>query len=200
MSSDASDRRKYFRIDNSVLLSYTIVSEQEMQEGIRELSSGGFPKGGISTALMEIEVQLQGAMSKLQQKNKELQTVLELMNVKVNALLDMLPIVGNRQDSLLDSEPTQVNISASGISFPSNEAIAPGSKIQLRLVLAPNYQYVTAFASVVRCAKSEGKSEYEYEVAAEFTFMLDRFKEIIIKYAMHKQSAQLKLRRMSTLS
>ncbi|MEM7283536.1 MAG: hypothetical protein AAF438_18120, partial [Pseudomonadota bacterium] len=89
--SKHSERRQFFRIDNSVLLSYSVVSDQEMQDGIRELSSGGFPRGGLSTALMEIEAQLQGAMAKLKNQHKNVQAALELMNVKVNALLGMLP-------------------------------------------------------------------------------------------------------------
>lgn len=198
MKHEHDDRRQYFRIDNSVLLSYVVMNEQEMQDGIRDLSTGGFSGGGLSTTLMEIEAQLQGSLAKLGEKDSELQSLIELMNVKVNALLDMLPILGNRSDGILESEPTQVNISASGISFPTNEALAPGSKLQLRLVLAPNYQYVTAFATVVRCDKE--RDNESYTVAAEFVFMLDRFREILIKYAMQKQAAELKLRRLSEFS
>lgn len=191
-NNDSQERRRYFRVDHSILLSYETVDEQEMQNGIRHMNAGGFPEGGFSTSLLEIDNQIQASLNKFKREHHEVRNAIELLNIKVNALLDLLPIVGNKTDQILNSEPTTVNISASGISFLVDRPIPPQTKLRLRMVLPPNYQYVTAFANVVRCEQSET----HFVLAAEFVFILDKFKEILIKYAMQKQSAQLKLRRL----
>ena len=189
------ERRKWFRVDNPVALSYEILEEQEMQQRIAELKRGGFPAGGISATLFGFENEIQEKLANVRRNSPDVAKVLELLNDKLNALVNILPLLEDDEENLIDQPLRDGNLSASGIAFANEEELAPGTPIFLKLVLAPNYNYVEAYARVVRTTTRENSRKYPFMVAVEFLMITDAQREMLVRYTMAKETEILRARR-----
>lgn len=196
MDKLAQERRNYFRVDDCVLLHYRQVSDAEMQEGIGQLKQEGFAHEGMASMLVAMESRLTGLFSTLRETAPQAAECFELLNNKLNSVIDFLPVFKNPEDKLLNQPPRQCNLSASGIAFVNEEMLEQDTKLLLRLVLPPDYTYLSAYARVVRCEPlPKPVEDYRYTVAVEFVFLLERNREALIKKVMQRQSHTLRLRR-----
>ncbi len=92
----------------------------------------------------------------------------------------------------------KTNVSSTGISFVNEEEIEAGACLYLRLVLAPDYYYVAAYAKVVRCAPMRNPRDgFKYRISVDFTLISDQHKELLVKYTMSRELAMLRARRMA---
>jgi len=198
MQASAKDRRSFFRVDDQALLVYRIVSKDEMEAGIRQLEVGGFAPDGLASSYTALEARLIGLLESLKESAPGIAECLELLNIKVNSVLELSSIVEDSNDNILEQLPRDCNLSASGIAFVNQEALKADSIIFLRMVMPPNYAYVNAYARVVRSEPlPEPQGNYQYMIAAEYIFLLDRHRELLIKKIMSKESLALRLRRAS---
>jgi len=111
----------------------------------------------------------------------------------VNAKLDLLihHLVA-REENLDGLEQRRVNLSASGIQFPMDEAPEPGALLELKLMLpgaAP--VAVCLYAEVTRV---EGDSA-PYSVAGRFVAMNEEIQEHIMRYIFNRQREEIRRRR-----
>jgi hypothetical protein len=137
-------------------------------------------------------------MESLRESAPGIAECLELLNNKVNSVLELTSVFKDPDDNILEQAPRDCNLSASGIAFANQEALEAGAIIFLRMVLPPDYTYVNAYARVVRSEPlPEPRGDYRHMVAAEYAFLLDRHRELLIKKIMSKESLALRLRRAS---
>lgn len=195
----SSERRRSFRIDNAVALVYKVVSEKEMQRNGANIKQGGFPPGGISASLFGMEAEIKGRISRVRQKSAETAAALDLLNNKLNALINLIPLIEDKDQNPFDQPVRTSNVSASGIAFVNEEALEENTCLYVKLVLAPDYYYVAAYARVVRCLEMNNPRDgFRYRIAVEFTLLSDQHKDLLVKYTMSRELAYLRARRMAT--
>ncbi len=193
-----SDRRDYFRVDDKVFIEYEVVSDHQMSVGVQELARGSSGELGLSAALLRMEGELTAVLSTMEPKAPEAARAIGLINNKINALVSLLPVLQNPENNLLTKPVRRCNLSASGIAFPNNEELPTGTKLLLRMVLPPSYYYVVAYAEVIRCTPARKLKEGgKYNVAVRFTFLLDRYREILIRHSFMREKQVLKERRIA---
>lgn len=198
METSVKNRRNFFRIDDQALLVYEIVSDDNMHAGIRQLEIGGFAHDGLSSSYSALEARLSGLLGSLKESAPGIAECLELLNTKVNSLLELSSILKDPEGNILEQAPRDCNLSASGIAFINEDALEAGKNLHLRMVFPPDYSYVNAYARVVRSEPlPEPRGAYRYMVAAEYVFLLDRYRELLVKKVMSKESLALRLRRGS---
>ncbi|NNF67245.1 MAG: PilZ domain-containing protein [Gammaproteobacteria bacterium] len=197
----SADRRQSFRIDNQVALSYKVVSEDELKQNAADIKQGGFLPGGMSATLFGMEAELKGRISRVRQKSPETAESLELLNNKLNAVINLMPLLHEQEENIFDQPIRDTNVSASGISFVNEEEIPSGTFLYLRLVLAPDYYYVAAYAKVIRSQPMrKPRDGFRYRVAVDFELISDQHRELIVKYTMSRELAQLRARRVAAES
>ncbi|MBT8144765.1 MAG: hypothetical protein KJO55_08690 [Gammaproteobacteria bacterium] len=196
----SDDRRRSFRIDNPVVLVYKVVSEKEMNKRAASVRQGGFMPGGVSSTLFGMEAEFKGRIGRIRHKSAEVAQALTLLNDKMNALINLMPMMQD-QDSgqnLFEQPMRRTNVSATGIAFPNDEELASGTCLRLRLLLAPDYYYVAGYARVIRTTpRKDPRDGFEYRVAADFVLISDQHKELLVKYTMSRELAMLRARRLA---
>jgi len=121
--------------------------------------------------------------------DQALSTCLQILNSKLDSIIRLIasPMNGNKE---VDFE--KVNISAGGLSISCDEAHAPGSLLEMRLMLptAPLMIFYI-YGSVVKCEMANQR----YDIFVEFTEIDDDIREQIAKYVFQKQREILRKNR-----
>ncbi|ODN42261.1 PilZ domain-containing protein [Piscirickettsia litoralis] len=180
--SDEDGRRRYFRLDDQVILEWKSVSPEELVAGIERLSQEKeYGQGG---ELYRIEQKLQTSISQLKNRSPEIAVCLDLMNERIDLFMHKIQAYQNLYgDDKRQKEPEKVSLSATGVAF---EALKPPatSQLEVNFFLLPRYVYIRTFGTIVSC---ELRGEL-YHVAVNFDVILDEDQETLIQHLLHKQT------------
>lgn len=181
----ASDRRRYFRINDSIGVDYERLDcdgngEHEHVDMVEDIS--------ITRILEQQNVETVAAIDQVDKKYPEVAQALLKINKKIDTLLTLFEI-----ESLADFNRyqhfEQANISACGMAFPINESLAPKLKIRLHLYLAPMAYEFSVIARVVAC---EAFDDDLFYLRAEFLEIKEADRERLIQHIVQRQSNLLK--------
>lgn len=84
---------------------------------------------------------------------------------------------------------TPVNISATGISFPTGQRFCEGDHIEVKLILPPFFPII-AVAEVSRVTEAGGSEGNEYLIGARFLDISADHQEHLIRHILHTQAEQ----------
>lgn len=207
--SNVDNRRRFFRIVDSLGVAYRVVSEKEIAESTNsaakdEVSSESSQGAGEQEASRFIDTYslmntynqaIKDALGDLETAHPEAAIAIDHLNKKVDTILMMLEL-----DSLMmQTAPhrvEQASISASGIAFPVDEQLAPNTCLALDLLLKPSIQHVTAIGKVIACdslpSGSTDSDDLPYYLRVEFTEMSHKDRESLIQHIVQRQGALLR--------
>jgi hypothetical protein len=181
------DRRRYFRIDDYLLLDYERVEPQRRVETIELLRRRIGAHKHEHQLFKSIETQIASLLKELGHQQPEVTKVLKLLNAKLN-MLEEGYLQGDESPEEMALQ--QVSLSACGISFGTNESLDSGDCLLLELVLFPDYTSLRLLGDVIDCAVQDG-SDFSYKVRIEFDFPRREDMETLIQHIMRKQGEEL---------
>lgn len=183
---DRQDRRRYFRINDLVGLSYRVVDESMTGEGLTDADNVQIS----SLQLLEsIDKELTDALNHLWQSNPAAANVVGLLNRKVEFLTTEMGFDYAGQS--VKHEQTQVNISACGMAFESDEHFATGQMLELHLQLKPANTRLKLQGFVAACEHAPVGSEKPYFLRIDFTNVDTHVQEELIQHIVRRQSMLL---------
>ena len=185
------DRRRYFRINDMVGLSYGLCSENAVLEVKKEV---GNVQIAAAQVLESIDNELTKALSALWKTNPAAANVINLVSKKIDIIaaevdLDYAQIKGLKEGSV------SVNISACGISFHCKERLNFGQKLDLFISLKPGGTNIRVMGTVVGCEQAEQDNERPYLLRVDFDSISRSVQEELIQHIVRRQSNQLGLSR-----
>lgn len=187
------NRRSYFRIDDSVLLTYRQVPEEELLESLSNLEE----TVGDAFILAASFANISRATRPLnRQARRELPAVANYLNVLERKIDILARIILTQQMGVEEEQTSEVNLSAGGLEFQAGEPLPVDSTLEIRLVVFPSRIGILAGGRVLRC--ESGNNEHDpvsYTIALEFTHLRESDRQLIIKHMLNKQSMQLRQRR-----
>lgn len=192
------ERRRYFRIEDEVILTWRKITLQEKQEGLARIQRGEIDYPDTAGLFLSMEADLLDVIHSLA-KQPEVAQALELLNRKINLFARCIPL-NDSVSTLLDEKAQPVSLSASGISFETTEAANKDQDIQLEMVLLPEKIYILCYAAVVDCLPIERQTEENlpiYRMNVDFVTIRDEDIERLIQHIMRKEVAFLRARRKS---
>lgn len=175
-------RRAYYRIDDTVFLSYRIIPEEELgrfMEKLQEEAENFYfsVKGDMVMA---------EAIASIRVSQPAIAIYLEALDRKINLLTHL---VMNKHAGIEDYPPQQVNLSGGGIAFDVEQEIPIGTNIELKLVLLPRYNGILIRAIVVYCKRQENNNQKSsWRVALNFSHIRDIDRDLIIRHVLRKQA------------
>ncbi|MEQ8289519.1 MAG: PilZ domain-containing protein [Gammaproteobacteria bacterium] len=184
-----SDRRQFFRINDTISLKYRIVQNDDIEAEIRRSENEQQELSELKNAFNVIEARILSRIERLQKSEPLVADILGLFDKKLTLMQHML--MNNDDNEDIMSNMQQVNLSASGMSFESNTPINEGSHLKIDMVLFPEYHYVSLYAKVVDCRKKIDDSLYRFKVGVEFTGLSDKMQEDIVQHVLSKQASEL---------
>jgi len=183
---DGQDRRRYFRINDWVGLSY-----RSLDGDLHNMCSDG-DNVQISSAqvVKTIDRELTAALNVLSQSNSVAANVIGLLNKKLDFMAAELEL-GYLGGGLIKHEQTQVNISACGMAFECDEPIDAGQMLELNLLLKSVNATLKLKGCVTACDRVVASSGKLYLLRLDFVSTDIHVREELIQYIVRRQSMQL---------
>lgn len=175
------ERRRYFRIEDIVGLKTRVVDKPEVEQKLENFWNDQHQfslRNEFNFKLEQHQADLKNIKNKMPEVGRYLALLQEQIDVLTNKLLQ-------DEDTFIDLE-LEVNLSAQGISFYSNEAAKINDIIELHLKLLPGQQQIVVFSRVIDC-KAVSEPEDHYRIALDFEHIHEADREILIKHVHGKQ-------------
>ncbi|UZE95541.1 PilZ domain-containing protein [Alkalimarinus alittae] len=190
MHNNNQERRRYFRIVDQVAISYRLLSEEEG-------AAAGLGINSPAALVVQLENQISASLETLRSIQPQVHELLELFNRKINLVLALDDSI-SESDSDQIKRAQQVNISACGIAFPSNEQLKPNDKILLELTLFPSNICLKMVSVVIGSELlEEPVGNDAYIIRADFLDISSNEQEVLVQHIIKRQTMQLKERRES---
>jgi c-di-GMP-binding flagellar brake protein YcgR len=191
-ASETAERRTFFRVDDSVSLSYHQVSEKEMDERMDRVEmelEGNFT---VMSSIASINQNMAGIMHRIEGDEPDIAEYLKAINTKIEILGRALL----SKDSDLVEQPAQpVNLSASGMAFYSSEPLEKGALLELRLLLMPSFTGIITFGEVVGSDSVDDAEGYSFFIRLNFIHMRENDRDLLIRHVIKRQGEYLRKRR-----
>ncbi|MCR8921511.1 PilZ domain-containing protein [Dasania sp. GY-MA-18] len=186
------ERRRYFRIDENLRVSYRLLGEAEAAAFSEQASKD---HGGINYAA-NFDNRIQTLLDACRIQAPLAAELIDLVNKKLNFVIQQMDIDAGLMQRVAYTLK-QVNVSACGMAFPCDESLPVGRHIQLDLLLSPGELHIVALAEVVACSPAE-EAESAYFVRVNFANISDNDQELLIQHIVKGQSNQLKRQRLES--
>lgn len=193
LTKHRSNRRSYFRIDDSVLLTYRQVAEEELLESLNNLEE----TLGESFILAATFANISRTTKPLnRQVRLEFPAIANYLKVLERKLDILARIMLSQQMGVEEEQTREINLSAGGLEFEASEPLQMGSMLEIKLIVFPSHIGILAGGKVLRCESSNtDPAPAAYRIAVEFTHLRDSDQQLIIKHLLNKQSIQLRQQR-----
>jgi hypothetical protein len=180
-----SERRSYFRIDESIALEFKEVEEITANTAAAELQFPNTTSLKLFAELRKIDNDNAHLFHQIKETSRALGEYLHNLNRKIDIISQQL---------MTDSKPLppsktikQVNLSEGGIAFGSSRPLEVNGHIALRLIFLPSNAGLVLFARIIRC---EPSNTGEYQIAAKFHRVSDGQQQLIGQQIMRAQMAE----------
>jgi c-di-GMP-binding flagellar brake protein YcgR len=181
-----SDRRQYFRIQNSLFMSYELISENDDKIQAKEVSSRSLRSIHLLKELNSILEENEAFSQTLTETERTTKYYLEALSDKVTDITRYLvKTLGVEYNELLE-----VDLSGGGVRFESDTPLSVNQVLRLDLVLVPEYYNLNTIGTVVDC-KPVGASG-NYHIAISFSDIQENDRDAIVRHVFKKQSEQLR--------
>jgi hypothetical protein len=190
-SETQSERRAYFRIDDTIKISFRIIEPTDSDPEHAEFEPGedGFT---IMTRLQAIDRQISAALRRIEQRNPDVADYLKALDEKINLIAQSFLV----EESTLTEQPSRaVNLSAGGLALDNPVSLEVGTKVQLKLMLLPSYTGVVAIGKVVGVEQSAEDPDYPYRLHINFVHIPENGRDALIRHILRRQGAMLRQQR-----
>ncbi|MEM1404400.1 MAG: PilZ domain-containing protein [Pseudomonadota bacterium] len=181
-----NERRKYYRINDVVMLRYEVL---DASPAVTEISSG---ESGLEvstgTLLAEIDRELNQAINTVWQDSPVIAQALGLLNRKISIVAAQA--IAYEESDVQSYDDTMVNLSGCGIAFETRSEIAPETRLRLSVILRPSQIMLSIAGTVVGCEERLASSNMPYWVRVQFDDDA-MAQEQLIQHVVQKQGALL---------
>ena len=199
MSSDdkpvigEQDRRKFFRIDDSVSLSFRPVAPADLPARLKSLEEDQSNDFTVVSSLAAISQEMAGIMHRIEVALPDVGRYLKALDSKID-LLGRAFLAGN--SDLTEQRARLVNLSASGMAFSTVEALDVGTMLELKLLLLSSFTGILTYSEVVGCEPLDSaEGENAFQIRVNFTHMRENDRDVLIRHILKRQSAMLRKQR-----
>ncbi|WP_317930344.1 PilZ domain-containing protein [Halioxenophilus sp. WMMB6] len=175
----SDDRRRFFRIDDHIGVSYQVVDENEL------IGQHHPPRqSDIFALLNDLDKTIVQELEELKLRDPKLGVLMEAFDRKLNAVVNQLEI-DNYLVQRIAHKVKQVNISACGMGLQVEEPLREGDLLMVDLVLIPGNINIFTYGRVI---SSEAAAAEEYYIRLDFFGMSTTDQELLIQHIVRRQS------------
>jgi hypothetical protein len=189
-----SERRQFFRIDDSVQMSYRVVQQGDLQEQVGELGQHVDSSFTVMTRMQAIDRHLSAALHRIELRDPDVADYLRALDEKIELLGQSFLA---EEAELLEQPAKPISLSAGGISFGTSESMEIGALLEVKLLLLPSFTGIITFGEVVGCDAGETDQDYAFLLRISFSSIRDSDRDALIRHILRLQSRMLRERRES---
>jgi hypothetical protein len=188
----SEDRRRFFRIDDALRLSWRIVSEADLVEGVRRLDQGLGGTYALMATLAGITQRMSVSLRRIEQHDADVADYLRALDQKIDAVARA--VVADECD--LARQPAEpVNLSAGGLAIQVREPIAPGTPLEVRLLLLPSMAGLLTYGQVLSCTPAGGEDggiTGGFQMRVDFTHIREQDRDLLVRHLLRRQGEYLR--------
>ncbi len=194
-SEDPAERRRYFRVEDHILMEYRLLAGSEREAVVTTLRDDHPSRHLIASSFANTSQQMQYVLHKIQEREPEIALYLQTLNEKLDSLARQLAMEATE---FRDRTPRRVDISAAGLGFDAPEQMEADQLLEIQMLLSPSLDFVRAIGRVVRCvAALEAQRRPAFRIAVDFDFIRDDDRELLVQHVVRKESSRLRENRDS---
>lgn len=193
------DRRRYFRINDNIMLNFYPITEIEAKARIKEIKAGIIRQPNERQPLLGLETQIKGVIEQLKKTSPQVAHVAQLLNQKLSLVMSYVDIPEDQAKTLDNQLSVNASISACGIAFDTNDKYMVDQKIVLEIILPPSYMQMVIIGTVALFKSMPENNSSKYRLAIDFDCITENDQERLIQYILKKQAVFLKEKRMNGL-
>ena len=184
------ERRSFFRIDDTAILYYRIISEEEYDSGQHDDDLLLVDKLTLKARFDSISREMQPLFRVIQAGSPDIAQYLSSLDKKLNLLSEYYVEMAMGD---MEMTPRKINLGAGGLAFMSQSPIMSGAVMELRIVLLPEHYGIFSYAKVVSCMRNtdEMTNTNSYKISVEFQNMSDDVRDIITRHVLGKEQASI---------
>jgi hypothetical protein len=187
----ADERRAFFRIDDSIQISYSVIEADAVPADIDEQVQND--RFSVMTRLQAISQHLSAAFHRIEQRDPDVADYLKALDEKINLLGQSFLA---EEKALLGEPSRPVNLSAGGLAMDVADPLVVGDRVEIKLLLLPSYTGILAYGEVVGVeASPKPEAGYPYHVRINFTLIRGVDQDALIRHIMRRQGEMLRQRR-----
>lgn len=189
----SEERREYFRIDDEVALDYRLISPGEAELLRERIKSRVVDRFTVASSFTATSRQMTHVIHKVQNQSPELARCLQAIDQKLNMIAQLF--VSEEMD-LHEQSTREVNLSAGGISFRSQQKIRIDSLLELRMVLFPSLVGILTVSRAVQCERvNDANLKFPWQISVVYEHLRESDRELLVRHIMSKETQQLRSRR-----
>jgi len=183
-----SERRRFFRIDDTISLSYRFIDEAVAHLGLKPANH--LPtEYSLAATLDVLSQEALRIMQRLDKQNDELLELYKVLDAKINAVAKVAMF---RAGNICDENCQEVNLSAAGVAFQQSSPMEIGQNLALEMYLPSSMALIMVYGKVVNCESPEPD---RYLISVDFTHIKEEDQELLIKHVVRRQWQQLQEKR-----
>jgi hypothetical protein len=179
-----SERRSFFRINESIALEYKQVDEKIVNNAEPDSLYPDAAGIRLYAELKKIDTDTAQLLYQIKDSNRALGEYLHNLNRKIEMLSQH--VMAEHKPPALTQKTSQVNLSEGGISFGCEKPIQSDHYIAMRLTFLPSYAGLILFAQVIRC---DPDPDGDYQIAAKFLNVNTAQQQLLGQQIMRAQIA-----------
>lgn len=188
MSSMSSERRRFFRINDTISLAYQMIDAQTAERG---LAANALPVNDGHSLAATLDVLSQEALRVIQMldaSHAPIAELFKLLDAKINAVAQVVMFSGSN----VDTQGTQhVNLSATGLAFEQSTELDVDQYLAIEMYLPAAVSLIRVYGRVVACQAVDDATNGVYRIRVDFTHIHEDDQELLIKHVVRQQWQQL---------
>jgi len=180
----SEERRRYYRIDEEVMLSLAHIAAAELDQRLDDFWSNEHEFSIRNNYNFQISQHI-ADRNKIENKMPELGRYLAVLEKQIDLLTDKLL----EDKDALSMRKKSANLSAQGISYQDDNAPPQGELVELKLKLLPSGLRLVIIARVVKVEMDEYRGRHR--ISLDFEHLHEADREILIKHIHSKQMEAL---------
>ncbi len=177
--------RRYFRVEDTVLLDYRESTPEELRGAMRRLDLSPGRGFSLTAAFDTLTQEARFIKQKVRATNQATAQYIDLLERKIDMLAQaILPA----EIEIDDSSMKDVSLSAGGLAFSGAEPVPEDAHLEIKLVLLPARLALLLGARVVYCRKEAEIPERRWAIATEFTHIREGDRQILVKHVLARQA------------
>ncbi|WP_020161547.1 MULTISPECIES: PilZ domain-containing protein [Methylobacter] len=185
----SKEKRRFFRIDDEVDLFYRKIDQHEAA-GAGPAENNVLTHYSLSAALEMLSQESTVLLRRLEKSQPDVVNYLKLIDRKIGLLAQAIIT----QDSAFrEKNARNVNLSAAGLAFESEEALKPGEFLEIKMWLVSCMAMIVTYGKVIYCNEQPAADgRYPYRIGVDYIGMEEQDRELLIKHVVKRQLQQIR--------
>jgi hypothetical protein len=187
-----SDRREFFRINDTVVVDYKVIGKESVPIVARRIAqSTDDDESNEKAQLRAIQNAFSHLVDQINQQDREIARALRMLDEKINLVSQSVQRTNN---PINPDDLTEANLSGGGIAFMVESPVDIRGHVELHMQLLPTANTIHALATVISCEKILSASpDRPFHLRMAFTHMDDQDRNLLVKHTLNRQAEMLRV-------